>query len=322
MENKKSSITGATPLLVVIVGPTASGKTKVAVELAKQLQTEILSFDSRQCYREMNIGTAKPTKEEQEGIPHYFIDSHTVKEHIDAALFADFGLSILVTLFKKHKVVLAVGGTGLYLKALVHGLDLIPEIPTEIRKKVRNLYQNEGLGGLQKTLLTLDSQSNSYGEWQNPHRLMRSLEVIWHSGYPIRHFHQKKFISRPFEVLMLGMDVPRTLLLQKIDQRTEAMMKTGLHHEAEELYPLRHINALQTVGYQELFNFFEKKYSLPAAVEQIKIHTRQYAKRQMTWFKKQKDIYWMTPDKLPEMLSLIMQRIQSLQVENHQNEDK
>jgi tRNA dimethylallyltransferase len=305
MEDKNSIPAEARPLLVVIAGPTASGKTQVAVELAKQLQTEILSFDSRQCYRGMNIGTAKPTSEEQRGIAHYFIDSHPVAEPMDAALFADYGQVILDKLFKKYKVIVAVGGTGLYLKALTEGLDLIPEIPTEIRNKARDLYQNEGLAVLQQTLFALDPEFANIGEWQNPQRLMRSLEVIWYTGQPIHHFQKKQFSHRPFEVLLLGLDVPRSVLVERIDQRVDAMMAAGLQEEVKQLYAQRHLNALQTVGYQELFNHFDGKCSLTTSVEQIKIHTRQYAKRQVTWFKKQKDILWIAPDKATEMLSLI-----------------
>lgn len=309
MEDKKPISNRQKPILVAIAGPTASGKTGVAVKLAKALNTEILSFDSRQCYREMQTGTAKPTAAEQAGIPHHFIDSHSIDQRVDAALFAGYGLQVLEKLFEKYPVVVAVGGTGLYLKALTEGLDSIPDIPENIRDQARNLHKEEGLEGVQKQLSALDPAFADTGEWKNPQRLMRSLEVIWHTGYPIRHFQQQSKAERPFETLLFGLDVPRTILVERIDKRVDEMMKAGLMEEVKSLYPKRHLNALQTVGYQEIFDFLDQKCTLEAAGELIKIHTRQYAKRQVTWFKKQPGIHWVAPSAWQEILDWTNQRL-------------
>ncbi len=309
MEDKKPISNSQKPLLLVVAGPTASGKTGVAVQLAQALKTEILSFDSRQCFREMHIGTASPSLSERAGIPHHFIDSHSIEQPLDAALFATYGLQVLEKLFAIYPVVVAVGGTGLYLKALTEGLDSIPEIPEEMREKVKTLYQKEGLAGIQNELQTLDPDFAHSGEWQNPQRLMRALEVIWHTGHPIRYYQQQQFAERPFDTLIFALDVPRPLLVNRIEKRVDAMMEAGLLEEVKSLIPKRHLNALQTVGYQEIFDFIDQKCTLAEAVDQIKIHTRQYAKRQVTWFKKQPGLRWLAPKDWQEILRLTENRI-------------
>jgi tRNA dimethylallyltransferase len=295
------------PLLVVVAGPTASGKTNVAIQLAKYFQTSILSADSRQCYRELNIGVAKPSPSELLAANHYFIDSHSIHQPVDAAAYAEYGLSILDQLFREKNIAIAVGGTGLYIKALCEGVDDIPKVPAHIREEVISLYQTLGIEGLQEKLKEIDPQYFSDGEIQNPQRVMRALEISIATGKSIRHFQQGKVKERNFRVLYFGMDVPREKLHQQINQRVDEMMKTGLLKEAESLLPFRHLNALQTVGYTELFDYFDGKTGLEEAVERIKIHTRQYAKRQVTWFKKVNGMNWMAPGAVEEMTGRIVE---------------
>lgn len=295
------------PLLVVVAGPTASGKTSVAIQLAQHFQTSILSADSRQCYRELNIGVAKPSPSELSAANHYFIDSHSIHQPVDAAAYAGFGLSILDKLFLEKDISIAVGGTGLYIKALCEGVDDIPKVPANIREEVLSLHQTLGISGLQEKLREIDPQYFADGEIQNPQRVMRALEVSIATGKSIRNFQQGQVKPRNFRVLYFGLDVQREKLHQQINLRVDEMMKAGLLKEAESLLPFRHLNALQTVGYTELFDYFDGKTSLDEAVELIKIHTRQYAKRQVTWFKKVPGMNWIAPGAVEEMKGKVLE---------------
>jgi tRNA dimethylallyltransferase len=285
------------PLLVVVAGPTASGKTALAIALARHFGAEILSADSRQCYRELNIGVARPSPEELAAVPHHFIASHSIHHPVDAAAYEQYALEILPRLFANRGLAIAVGGTGLYIKALLQGIDAMPPIPEELRQKIRTLYKNQGLASMQQMLAEKDPLYAANGEMQNPHRVLRALEVVLATGKSIRHFQRGEGANRPFNHLIVGLNPDRALLHRRIQQRVEAMVAAGLEAEARQLYPMRHLNALQTVGYQEFFDFFEGKISRENAIEQIKIHTRQYAKRQVTWFKKQAGIFFInSPD--------------------------
>ena len=293
------------PLLVVVAGPTASGKTAAAISLAKHYQTSILSADSRQCFREMTIGVAKPTVDELAQVPHYFINSHSITDHIDAAGYESYGLNILRDLFSHANIVILVGGTGLYIKALCEGIDSMPPINELIRAEVRNMYEQHGLKGIGERLEMEDPLFASTGEMKNPQRVMRALEVVLQTGKSIRTFQQRQSEGRFFNTIFLGMDVPRETLHQRINTRVDDMMKAGLLHEVKSLLPYRNLNALQTVGYKELFDHFDGRLSLDEAVDQIKIHTRQYAKRQMTWFRKVEGINWFSPTDIQSMISCI-----------------
>jgi tRNA dimethylallyltransferase len=293
------------PLLVVVAGPTASGKTNIAIQLARYFQTDILSFDSRQCFREMNIGVAKPTEAELAQAKHHFIHSHSIREPVDAALFESYGLNALQTIFSNHQIAIAVGGTGLYMKALCEGIDPMPLIPEEIRSSIRNLFQNQGLEAIQHCLKQEDPEFATSGEMHNPQRVMRALEVIRSTGKSIRHFQQKTPVERPFRILYLGMQLPKEVLHERINARVDLMLKEGLLAEVQQLLPFKNLNALQTVGYKEIFDHLEGKISLQEAAEWIKIHTRQYAKRQMTWFSKVAGIHWVAPDNPEIMIDLI-----------------
>jgi tRNA dimethylallyltransferase len=281
--------------LVAIAGPTAVGKTGIAIELAVHFKTAILSFDSRQCYHEMNIGVARPSAEELQQVPHYFIATHPVHEPVHAAAYEQYALQTLALLFEQHDVVVAVGGTGLYLKALCEGMDAMPEIPEEVRNSIRQQYEQKGLAWLQSSLKAADPLYAVAGEMDNPHRMLRALEIATVSGKSIRDFQLQNTVTRNFSIVKIGLELPREILVHRIDQRVEMMMQQGLENEARKLFAYKHLAALQTVGYQEMFEYFDGTISKETAVEKIKIHTRQYAKRQMTWFKKDEKIKWFAP---------------------------
>lgn len=294
--------------VILIVGPTAVGKTAVAVQLAKQFHTEIISADSRQCYREMNIGVARPSAVELATVPHHFIATHSITDEVNAGVFEQYALAKANELFQQHRVIVMTGGTGLYINAFVEGIDLMPPIPQAIRENIIRTYQEKGLAWLQETIQQKDPAFWAVAEQQNPQRLMRALEFIEATGQSITTYRSGKKEERPFRVISIGLEMPRELLNERINSRVDIMMESGLLDETTVLFPSRHLNALQTVGYQELFDHFEGKTSLPKAVELIKQHTRQYAKRQMTWFKKNSSIHWVNAaeDNLQEQIAAIL----------------
>lgn len=293
---------------MVIAGPTASGKTNVAIKLAQHFNTEILSCDSRQCYREMDIGVAKPLPEELALVPHHFINSHSIHESVDAAVYERYGQQALEKIFTRQKIAIAVGGTGLYLKALCESVDQMPAIPDEIRNDVRTLYEKEGLNGLHEKLKITDPAYFSKGEIQNPQRVMRALEISLHTNKSILTLQTKKARERTFRIMYIGLDLPREILYQRINQRVDEMMDAGLEDEVKTLLPFRKLNALQTVGYTELFDFYVGTCTLPQAVDKIKQHTRNYAKRQITWFKKIHGMQWIAPHEMSKLIYLINEK--------------
>lgn len=278
--------------VIVVAGPTASGKTAFAIRLAKQLGAEIISADSRQCYKELNIGVARPSPEELNEVPHHFIASHSIAEEVTAALFAEYALQKVNELFAKSKVVVMVGGTGLYIKAFCEGLDVIPAIDKSIRERITAAYEKYGLEWLQQQVKEKDAAFFAEGEIQNPSRLMRALEVVEGTGQSVLSFRTGKTEQRDFDIIKLGIEIPKEELHQRINERVDKMMEAGLLDEVKGLVSNKQMNALQTVGYAELFDYLEGKISFSEAVELIKIHTRQYAKRQVTWFKKDTAIKW------------------------------
>lgn len=277
---------------ILIVGPTAVGKTAVAIALAQVFQTEILSADSRQCYREMNIGVARPSVDELKLVPHHFIASHSIHEEVNAGLYETYALEKAANIFQQHAILVLTGGTGLYIKAFCEGIDDMPEIDPSIRQQLNDHYQAKGLTWLQNEVATRDPLFWQIGEQQNPHRLLRALEVLEGTGTSITKFRIGKKVERPFRIIKIGLEMERAALNERINLRVDQMMKQGLLNEVEALYPYKQLNALQTVGYQELFDHLDGKLSYETAVELIKQHTRQYAKRQMTWFKKDSSIHW------------------------------
>ncbi|MGP1478780.1 MAG: tRNA (adenosine(37)-N6)-dimethylallyltransferase MiaA [Capnocytophaga sp.] len=278
--------------LLSVVGPTAIGKTSLAIALAQYFQTEIISCDSRQFFKEMSIGTAVPSVEELLTVPHHFIQHRSIFDTYSVGDFEREAISLLSELFQKHQVVVMVGGSGLYANVVWYGLDDFPEVDESIRITLNTQYQTQGLAFLQEKLRALDPLQYNQMDVQNPQRIIRALEVCLASGRPYSSFLSQKQIQRPFENLMIGLTAPRELVYQRINDRVEQMLEAGLLIEAQKLLSLKHLNALQTVGYRELFDFLEGKTSLEVAVEEIKKNTRRFAKRQYTWFNKNEQIHW------------------------------
>jgi len=289
---------GSSKTALVIVGPTASGKTAFSLELAAKYSTSIISADSRQCYRELNIGVAKPSKEELARCRHYFIDSHSIHDPVDAVVFEQEALGAATEIFSTNDIAVVTGGTGLYVKVFCEGIDNMPSIDPEVKERVQDAWRTGGLDTLPQWLAEVDPLFlDRSKEKDNRVRLMRALEVKLSSGISILEFREGAKKKRDFEIRKIGIEWPRDILYARINKRVDDMMEAGLLDEAQALYPYRHLKALQTVGYQELFEHFDGNYSLAEAVEKIRQHTRNYAKRQMTWFRKDKGIEWMSMDK-------------------------
>lgn len=288
--------------VVVLSGPTASGKTGLAIKLAKAFDTEIISADSRQIYQEMTIGTAVPSADELKQVPHHFIHNCSVHDNFDVAQYEKEVLYLLETSFEKHDVVVLTGGTGLYIDAVCHGLDVIPHVKPEIREKVNEFYKQFGLKGLQNAVAKNDPAYFQIVDQQNPRRLQRALEVFEQTGLPFSFYHKKSPKKRDFEVIWTAIDMDKNKLHSRINQRVEIMMAEGLLAEVKNLVGLRELNALNTVGYKELFAYLDGKISLDEAVEQIKSNTRKYAKRQLTWLRKNKNYHWFKAEELPQLI--------------------
>ncbi len=294
---------------IIITGPTAVGKTAVAIGLAQHLNTQIISADSRQCFRELNIGVAKPSAEELSLVPHHFIDSHSIQETFSAADYEQYALGKLSEVFKQHDTAVMVGGTGLYIKAFCEGLDLIPAIPAHIKQELLGHYEQAGMEWLQSQLEKHDPDYFSSGEMQNPQRMMRALEVVLHTGKSIRSFQTHTRQKRDFNIIKIGLEMPRELLYSRINERVDKMLEEGLLAEVEALVPYKSLNALQTVGYKEMFEYVDGNATLNQSIELIKQHTRHYAKRQLTWFKKDTETHWIDArfqkEALLQILSLV-----------------
>lgn len=297
------------PILILVVGPTAVGKTNLCLNLAKKFDTEIISCDSRQFYREMNLGTAKPTREELNQVPHHMINSHSIEENYDVKSFEEDALELLDQLFLKHKVVIMTGGSGLFADAVTEGMDEMPEIPAGIREEVIKEYQEKGLEFLQNEVKRLDPEYFEIVDQQNPQRLMRALEVCRGTGKSFSSFRVKSKIERPFETIKIGLNRDRDELYSRIDLRMDQMVEAGLFEEAESLFDKRHLNSLQTVGYQEIFGMMEGKYDREEAIRLLKRNSRRYAKRQLTWFRRDEKIHWFHPDQEDEIIALIENQI-------------
>jgi len=295
--------------LIVLAGPTASGKTAMAIKLAKAFETDIISADSRQFYHELSIGTAAPTEEELSQVNHYFVHHLSVDDKYDVADYEQDVLFFLKEYFKLNDVIILTGGSGLFIDAVCDGLDAIPDISDETRQKVNELYENGGLVALQNEVQRVDNEYFQIVDKQNPRRLQRALEVFYQTGRPYSAFRQRKPAKRDFEVIKIALLWDRTALINRINARVEAMMAQGLLDEARSVYPKRHLNTLNTVGYKELFDYIDGKCTLEQAVEQIKTDTRQYAKRQMTWLRKNGDYQWFTIDQFDEMVKFIKEKM-------------
>lgn len=297
--------------VILIAGPTAVGKTALAVHLAKQLHTVVISADSRQCFRELNIGVVKPSVEELEAVQHYFINTHTIEENVTAATFETYALTICNQVFQSNDVVIVAGGTGLYIKAFLEGMDAIPVVEEHIRHQLNALYNTNGIEWLQHQLQQKDALYASEGEMQNPQRMLRALEVMESSGTSIIHFQQGTKKHRNFSVIKIGVDLPREELYNRINTRVDGMMKAGLLQEVEQLQHQQHLNALQTVGYRELFDYFTGVTTLEKATAKIKQNTRHYAKRQLTWFRRDEQMQWFHPSAISYIEEFIDQKKKS-----------
>ncbi|MCF4100943.1 tRNA (adenosine(37)-N6)-dimethylallyltransferase MiaA [Gillisia sp. M10.2A] len=278
--------------LICIAGPTAIGKTALSIKLANAFHTEIISADSRQFFKEMQIGTAAPSKSELAEAPHHFIHHLSIEDDYSVGDFEKEALQKVEDLFKKHDVLILVGGSGLYIKALLEGLDEFPEVAPEIRFGLNERLELEGLPVLQQQLKELDPQYYTQIDINNPHRVIRALEISLASGKPFSSFLNKPSKERNFKTIQIGLTADREDIYDRINRRVDIMMDEGLMEEAQALYPKRKLNALNTVGYKEIFAFFEGRTDLETAVEEIKKNTRRFAKRQLTWFRKDKSITW------------------------------
>lgn len=291
--------------LIAIVGPTAVGKTAMAIELAQYFDAEIISADSRQFYREMNIGTAKPTALELSQAPHHFIDSHSIEEDYSAGDFERDALAMLATLFQKKDVVIMVGGSGLFVRAVCEGLDNLPKALPETRERLNNRFDDEGIVPLQAYLKEVDPVYYDQVDISNVQRVIRALEVYETTGLPFSNFLQNTKAQRPFEIITIGLTMDRAILYERINMRVDLMIKDGLLDEVKSLTSFKHKPALMTVGYSELFDFLEAKISWEEAIDKVKQNSRRYAKRQLTWFKKDKSTVWFDPKDKKQIIDFI-----------------
>jgi tRNA dimethylallyltransferase len=287
---------------VIIAGPTAVGKTAAAIAVARHYNTAIISADSRQCFKEMTIGVAKPSNSELQQAPHYFINSHSIHDDVNAAVFEQYALRAADEIFQQHDVAVVTGGTGLYIKAFCEGLDDMPPVSLDVRQAITAQYEQEGLAWLQQQVQEQDPLYYATGEVQNPQRLIRALEVKQATGESIRTFQQGRKAIRPFRIIKLGLELPKPELHARINTRVDQMMEQGLLQEVKQLVPHKQLNALQTVGYTELFDHLDGKITLQHAIDQIKTNTSHYAKRQMTWFRKDTSVQWFLPGAIDEMI--------------------
>ncbi len=294
----------------MIAGPTGVGKTALAIQLAKNYHSEILSADSRQFYKETSIGTAKPTEKELSAVPHHFINTLSIHQNYSVGDFERDALACIDNLFEKHQLVFLVGGSGLYINAVLDGVDEFTEVSDHTRNKIKSGYEINGIKWLQEQLSQLDPEYFKEVDHSNPQRLMRALEVCIESGKPYSSFLKKNKKERKFDAIKIMINAPRLELYERINKRVDMMIEQGLEDEARQLFPYKHLNALNTVGYKELFSFFENNITRDQAIDLIKQKTRNYAKRQLTWFKNQDTFEEFLPsdfDKIKTYIEIILQ---------------
>lgn len=296
--------------LISIVGPTGIGKTNLAIKLAQYFETEIISADSRQFFKEMAIGTAVPSKEELETIKHHFIQNISIFDEYSVGDFERDAIALLQKLFKEKDIVIMVGGSGLYIDAITKGLDKFPEVDPNIRTQLNKLMENQGISVLQEQLSNLDPAYFNKVDTENPHRLIRALEVCLGTGKPFSSFLNQDKARRDFKTISIGIDAERSVIYDRINQRVDLMVEAGLEEEVKSLEPHKSLNALQTVGYRELFKYLEGEWTLDFAISEIKKNTRRFAKRQLTWFKKNEQTIWVDYQAdIPTVVDHINQKI-------------
>ena len=298
--------------LLVVGGPTAVGKTAFSIRLAQHYKTEIISADSRQLYQQLNIGTAKPSPEELAAAPHHFIDTLSPEQEYNAGAFERDALALLENLFLERRHVVVTGGSGMYVQALCQGIDEMPQVPSTVREQLNLALEQKGLEPLVEQLKLVDPTYYEQVDRSNPQRVLRALEICLHTGKPYSSFRQQNFKERPFHTIKIGLERPREELYDRIDQRMDAMLTEGLFEEARQLYPYRSLNALQTVGYKEIFDYLDGCYDKEEAVRLLKRNSRRYAKRQLTWFRKDSEFAWFHPDDFDGALAFIEQEKERL----------
>ncbi len=300
-------------VLIAVVGPTAIGKTALGILLAKHFKTEIISADSRQFFKEMNIGTAVPSPEELNEIPHHFIQHKSIFDSYSVGDFERDAIHLLEQLFQKHDIVVMVGGSGLYVDAVVNGLDEFPEVDSKIRESLNDRLLNEGLESLQNELKQRDPAYYEIVDLDNPHRLIRALEVSISTNRPYSSFLAKDKPKRVFKSLYIGLQAPRETIYERINARVDLMMEAGLLEEAKKLHPHKALNALQTVGYKELFEYLDGNCDLEYAISEIKKNTRRFAKRQLTWLRKNENILWVEHNTEPKtIIKKVTERLKTM----------
>jgi tRNA dimethylallyltransferase len=297
--------------LIVIAGPTAIGKTALAIKIAQTYQTEIISADSRQFFKEINIGSAKPNLQELDAVPHHFINSHSIHEEISVGAFEKQAISKIGELFKSHDVLVMVGGSGLYINAILYGFDEIPKADESLRNQLNQQLESEGIAPLQAQLKELDPIYFNEVDIHNPQRVIRALEVCLTTGKPFSSFRKTQNKKRSFKIILIGLNTDRKKLYERINLRVDLMIQEGLLEEVKALREFQHFNALKTVGYTEIFKFLNKECSLEEAVDKIKQNTRNFAKRQLTWFRKNEDITWFEAENKTSILSYLKDKIEA-----------
>lgn len=295
--------------LIVVVGPTAIGKTALAIKLANHFSTEIISADSRQFFKEMEIGTAKPSSAELAAAPHHFINSHSINTLFSTGDFEMEALKLTEELFKSHDQLVMVGGSGLYINAVCNGMDELPETDLNIREQLKERYAEKGLEEIKRQLASVDPELFAKVDQGNPQRMIRGLEFFLSTGTKLSAYQTNNKKVRPFNMVKIGLNTDRTALYQRINHRVDQMMEAGLLEEVRQLLPYKHLNALNTVGYTELFNYLEGKVTLEEAVSAIKQNTRRFAKRQLTWFRKNPETRWFEPEEYPAILEYVQAHI-------------
>ena len=293
------------PLLVVLLGPTGVGKTDLCIRLADTFHVPIINADSRQIFAEIPIGTAAPTKEQLARVKHYFVGTHHLQDYYSASMFEQDALNIIQNEFLSHPCALMSGGSMMYIDAVCNGIDDIPTVDDKTRTWMKRRLAEEGLPALVQELKELDPEHYSIVDKQNPRRIVHALEICHMTGKTYTSFRTNSKKERPFRILKIGLNRPREELYDRINRRVDQMMADGWLDEARNVYPLRHLNALNTVGYKELFLYFDGTWSLEEAVERIKGNTRRYMRKQLTWFKRDPEIHWFTPDETDEIVALV-----------------
>ena len=301
-----------TKTLIVIVGPTGSGKTDLSIRVAEHYDCPIISTDSRQFYRGIPIGTAQPDNEQLERVEHHFIASHELTDDFNCGAYEVAALKRLEELFYKHDTIVAVGGSGLYVKALCEGMDDLPEVEPALRQQLSDRLKREGLEALAEQLRELDPTFYEVVDRKNPARVLRALEVCIATGKPYSALRTGVKRERPFNIVKIGVTMERAVLYERIDRRVDIMVEAGLEQEARKVYPLRHLNSLQTVGYREMFDYFDGSISRDEAIELIKLNSRRYAKRQLTWFGRDGEIEWFLPSETEKIVEYIDSKVCTL----------